>query len=209
MIYSYLALSLCSRHGFARDAWAGKVLFEKAVLGKPCTLEKNFLHMKCSSDHLVSDELNQKKFPLCLDGHIWWKLGWIYCFFTLKVHCTYSKHCKILKLTEYVARPIFKHPVKFQVLSFRGKKVMTVYLTPHPRRDFVLWRTEYAIACALQGSTYSQTIAVPRLDYHKFCNSTSFMNFNLQYIFAAHTANETYLDKIKYGKTTQTQAECI
>jgi len=59
--------------------------------------------------------------------------------FLLKVHCAYSKHCKIVKLTEYVARPIFKHPVKFQVLSFREKKVMTVYLTPQPRRDFVLF----------------------------------------------------------------------
>jgi len=35
------------------------------------------------------------------------------------------------------------------------------------------------------------------------------MNVKLQYIFAAHTANETYLDKIQYAKTAQTQAECI
>ena len=35
------------------------------------------------------------------------------------------------------------------------------------------------------------------------------MNVKLQYIFAAHTANETYLDKIQYEKTAQTQAECI
>jgi len=35
------------------------------------------------------------------------------------------------------------------------------------------------------------------------------MNFKLQYIFAAHTANETNLDKIQYAKTIQTQAECI
>jgi len=31
------------------------------------------------------------------------------------------------------------------------------------------------------------------------------MNFKLQYIFAAHIANETYLDKIQYAKTTQAQ----
>jgi len=55
-----------------RAAWAGKVLFEKAVLGKPCTLEKNFLHIKCSAGRLVSDELNQRKFPPCLDGYIGW-----------------------------------------------------------------------------------------------------------------------------------------
>ena len=55
-----------------------------------------------------------KKFPPCLDGYFGWKLGWIYCCFTFKVHCAYSKHCKNSKLTEYVARPIFKHPVKFQ-----------------------------------------------------------------------------------------------
>jgi len=60
-------------------------------------------------------------------------------FFTLKVHCTYSKHCKIFKLTEYVARPIFKHPVELQVIRFRGKEVITVDLTPQPRRDFVLF----------------------------------------------------------------------
>ena len=45
------------------------MLFENAVLGKSCTLEKNFLHMTCSADRLVSDEQNQKKFPLCLDGY--------------------------------------------------------------------------------------------------------------------------------------------
>ena len=39
------------------------MLFEKAVLGKPCTLEKNFLDRKCSADRLVSDEQNQKNFP--------------------------------------------------------------------------------------------------------------------------------------------------
>ena len=37
------------------------MLFEKAVLGKPCTLEKNFLHIECSAGRLVSDELNQRK----------------------------------------------------------------------------------------------------------------------------------------------------
>jgi len=31
------------------------------------------------------------------------------------------------------------------------------------------------------------------------------MNFKIQYIFAAHTANETYLDKVQYAKTTETQ----
>jgi len=113
------------------DVWEG-------CAGKTMHARKNFLHMKCSADRPVSDELNQKKFALCLDGYIGWKLGWIYCFFTLKVHCAYSKHCKIFKLTEYIARPVFKHPVKFQV-SFRGKKVMTVCLTPQPRRDFVLF----------------------------------------------------------------------
>ena len=121
-IYSYLALSLCCRYGFARDAWAGKVLFWKAVLGKSCMLEKNFLHMKCSADRLVW-WTKPKKFAPCLDGCFGLKLGWIYCFFTLKVHCAYSKHCKNFKLTEYVARPIFKHPVKFQVIRFRGKKL--------------------------------------------------------------------------------------
>ena len=50
-------------------AWhlSGQGAVWKAVLGKPCTLEKNFVHIKCSADHLVSDELNQKKFPHCLD----------------------------------------------------------------------------------------------------------------------------------------------
>ena len=83
-IYSYLAQWLGCRYGFMRDAWAGNVLFEKAVLGKPCTLEKNFLHIKCSADRLVSDELNQRKIPPCLDWYIGWKLGWIYCFFYLE-----------------------------------------------------------------------------------------------------------------------------
>ena len=46
------------------------MLFGKAVLGKPCMLEKNFLHTKCSADHLVFDEQNQKKFPPYLDGCI-------------------------------------------------------------------------------------------------------------------------------------------
>jgi len=53
----------------------------------------------------------------------WVKTGVDLLFFTLKVHCAYSKHCKNFKLTEYVARPIFKHPVKFQVIRFRGKKL--------------------------------------------------------------------------------------
>jgi len=114
-------------------------VFGKAVLGKPFMLEKNFMHMKCSADRLVSDEHNQKKFPPCLNGCFGLKLGWIYCFFILKLHCACSKHCKNFKLAEYVARPIFKHPVKFQVISFRGKKVITVYSTPQPRRDFLLF----------------------------------------------------------------------
>jgi len=89
-----------------------------------------------------------KMFPPCLDGCIGWKLGWIYCFFTSKVQCTYSKQCTIFKLTEYVARPIFKHPVKFQVIRFRGKKVITVYLTPQPRRDFVLFDWVRSCMCS-------------------------------------------------------------
>ena len=33
------------------------------------------------------------------------------------------------------------------------------------------------------------------------------MSFKLQYVFAAHTANERCFDKFQYMKTTQTQAE--
>jgi len=33
------------------------------------------------------------------------------------------------------------------------------------------------------------------------------MSFKLQYIFAAHTANERCFDKFPYAKSTQTQAE--
>ena len=77
-----------------------------------------------------------KKFPPCLYGYFGWKLGWIYCFFTLKVDCAYAKHCKNSKLTEYVARPIFKH---VSSIKFQRKKVITIYLTPQPRRDFLLF----------------------------------------------------------------------
>ena len=122
----------------------------KGCTGKTMHARKNFLHMKCSADHLVFDEQNQKKFPPYLDGCIGWKLGWISNFFTLKVHCAYSNHCRYFKLTEYVARLIFKHPVKFQVLSFRGKKVITVYLTPQPRRDFLLFDWVHNRMCALR-----------------------------------------------------------
>jgi len=105
------------------------VLFEKAVLGKPYTLEKNFLHMKYSADRLVL--MNETKKISTLFRWVYWvKTGVDLLFFTLQVHCAHSKHCKIFKLTEYVPRPIFKHAVKFQII--------TVYLTPQPRRDFLL-----------------------------------------------------------------------
>jgi len=116
-----------------------------AVLGKRCTLEKNFLHTKCLADHLVSDVKKQKKFPPCLYGYFGWKLGWIYCFFTLKVDCAYAKHCKNSKLTEYVARPIFKH---VSSIKFQRKKVITIYLTPQPRRDFLLFNWVRNRMCA-------------------------------------------------------------
>jgi len=69
----------------------------------------------------------------------WVKTGVDLLFFTLKVDCAYSKHCKNSKVTEYVARFIFKHPVKFEGITSSGKKLITVYLTPQRRRDFQLF----------------------------------------------------------------------
>jgi len=46
------------------------VLFEKAVLGKPCTLEKNFLHMKYSADRLVL--MNETKKISTLFRWVYW-----------------------------------------------------------------------------------------------------------------------------------------
>jgi len=80
------------------------------------------------------------------------KLGWIACFFTLKVYCAYSNNGKNVKITETVAIAVAKHPAKFGINKWQRRNVMTVFISPCPRHHFCFSTSSekaQAFSCAL------------------------------------------------------------
>jgi len=55
------------------------------------------------------------------------KQGWIGCFLTLKVYCTYSSG-KNVKITQTIAIAVTKHPAKFGIKKFEKKSNNSFYI---------------------------------------------------------------------------------
>jgi len=93
--------------------WARRC-FKKTLDGKPCTIETQILHKtSVTLCTVVNENQNQIIFPLLLERKNTLKQGWIGCFLTMKVYCTYSNNGKNVKITETVAVAVTKHPAKF------------------------------------------------------------------------------------------------
>jgi len=68
---------------------------------------------KRQSHYVVYERQNQIIFPLRLERNNILKQGWIGCFLTLKVYCTYSNNEKNVKITVTVVIAVTKHLAKF------------------------------------------------------------------------------------------------
>jgi len=62
---------------------------------------------------VVYENRNQIIFPLLLEKKNTLKQGWIACFLSLKLYCTYSNNEKNVKIIETVSIAVTKHPAKF------------------------------------------------------------------------------------------------
>ena len=99
-------------YGFRTGAWSGKALFQKGSGWKTLHDRNANSAQKRLSYCVVYENQNKKFFPLLLERKNTWKQGWIACFFTLKISCTYSNNGKNVKITETVAIAVTKHPAK-------------------------------------------------------------------------------------------------